>query len=218
MLEAGQLATMIDSGPPQVTTASPPEWLDAKNLRPIDRDASKQLQLLLEQDRPLTTCLSEQVSNRLVEVRSLAIRSLSLLDIYDPFVTAFNTKELRTFWPDLFDTLQASVAHDPDTAAHVRSIFERLRGETGSQLYRLLWGYSPEQLAGGRGRSAGGSAEQRLDGRSGSGVRESQSHRRQDKLVSSRPRSSAAETSRFELGAGRETRWHYLQDPSYRAI
>ncbi len=218
MLEAGQMAAMIDIGPPQVTTASPPEWLDARNLRPIDRDASKQLQLLLDQDRPLTTSLSEQVSNRLVEVRALAIRSLSLLDIYDPFVTAFNSKELRTFWPDLFDTLQAAVAHDPETAAQVRSIFERLRGDMGRKLYRLLWGYSPEQLSGGEGLSAGGPAEQRLDGRSGSGVRESQSHRRQDKLVSSRPRSSAAETSRSELGAGRETRWHNLQKPSCRAI
>ena len=56
-------------------------------------------------------------------------------------------KELRTFWPDLFETLQWHVAQSPDTAQAVRTTLERLRGEDGSQLYRLLWGYSPQQLA-----------------------------------------------------------------------
>ncbi len=154
MLEAGQVATMLDTRGLQVSTASPPpDWLDVKNLRPIDRDASKQLQLLLPLDRPLATSLSEQVSNRLVEVRALAIRSLSLLGIFDPYVNAFNTKELRTFWPDLFDALQQSVVLGGATAANVRSTFERLRGEMGSQLYRQLWGYSAEQLMAGEGEA-----------------------------------------------------------------
>ena len=34
----------------------------------------------------------------------------------------------------------------PETASLVRITFERLRGEEGRQLYRMLWGYSPEQL------------------------------------------------------------------------
>ena len=150
ILDTGQLATIIGKEPPRVTTTSTqPDWLDADSLRPIDRDASRQLQPLLEHNRPLTTSLLEQVGNRLVEVRAVAIRSLCLLDIYDPFVSAFNAKELRTFWPDLFDTLQASVAQSPDTAQAVRTTLERLRGEDGSQLYRFLWGFSPQQLADG---------------------------------------------------------------------
>ena len=119
---------MAGKQPPRVTTASPqPDWLDAGSLRPIDRDASRQLQPLLEHSRPLTTSLLEQVGNRLVEVRALAIRSLCLLEIYDPFVSALNAKELRTFWPDLFDALQASVAQNPETAIGVRTTLERLR-------------------------------------------------------------------------------------------
>ena len=150
IIETGQQVAMIDDSPPKITAVSPPpDWLDPKNLRPIDRDASKQLQGLLDSERPVTTSLSEQVSSRLVEVRALAIRSLALLDIYDPFVTALNSKDLRSFWPDLFNALQGSIARDAATAALVHSTFQRLRGDTGTQLYRLLWGYSPEQLAAG---------------------------------------------------------------------
>ncbi len=149
-LEAGQRMSMIDTGAARVTADAPtPEWLDAKNLRPIDRDASEQLEPRLELNRALSTSLLEQATNRLVEVRSLAIRSLCMLGAYDVFVDAFNSKDYRTFWPDLLFSLQLAVNQDPETAARVRTTFERLRGTEGSRLYRFLWCFSPPQLISG---------------------------------------------------------------------
>ncbi len=154
MIEPNQMLLMADTRVGELSSASPlPDWLDPKSIRPIDRDASEQLQKLLDPERPLATSLSEQVSHRLVEVRSLAIRSLSLLSIDDPYAEAFNSKDLKAFWPDLFETLQMTIANGPERAALVRSTLERLRRETGSRLYRLLWGYSPEQLAAGDGEA-----------------------------------------------------------------
>ena len=160
-IDAGQVAAMVGMGTPVVATPpAAPEWVDARNMRPIDRTASEQLETLLQLNRPLTISLLEQVTNRLVEVRTLAIRSLSLFDEFDPYVNAFNAKDLRTvWWKDLRDSLRAAAARDVDTATKIQATFERLRGEEGGKLFRMLWGYSPEQLAGG----AAGELVQSLD-------------------------------------------------------
>jgi hypothetical protein len=150
-VSAGQLIAMIGTEPSSEPTDTPlPDWLDTKNMRPIDRDASEHLEPLLELNRSLTMSLLEQSKNRLVEVRSLAIRCLCALDVYDSFIiNAFNDKSLRTFWPDMMFALQLAVAHDPESATDLRSTLERLRGDEGSQLFRFLWRYSPAQLADG---------------------------------------------------------------------
>lgn len=150
-LSAGQLASMIGTQAPQLSdSVPPPDWLDAKSLRPIDRDASETLEPLLVLNRSLTTSLLEQASNRLVEVRSLAVRSLCALGVYDSFlIDALNAKTYRTFWPDLLLALRISVAQDLESATRIRTTFERLRGDEGAKLFRFLRGYSPEQLADG---------------------------------------------------------------------
>ena len=130
---------------------SRPAWLEADSIRLIDRDASMRLEPFLKLDQPLNKSLREQATSRLVEVRSLAMRGLCALGIHDSFlVDAFNSKDYHTFWPDLFSAVQLSLARDPETATQIRALFERLRGAEGRQLYRCLWGFSPEQLAEGQ--------------------------------------------------------------------
>ncbi|MFO7905061.1 MAG: hypothetical protein R6U98_20520, partial [Pirellulaceae bacterium] len=155
MLEAGQLASMINMRQPQITTdASPPEWLDTSSIRLIDRDASRRLEALLPLDQPLRASLRKQVTSRLVEVRSLAARGLCALGTYDSFIVeALNSKEYHTFWPDLISALQISLAESPETAARIQALLERLRGEQGRRLFRCLWGFSPEQLAEGEAKT-----------------------------------------------------------------
>ncbi len=62
---------------------------------------------------------------------------------------AINARELRYFWKDLVESMRAAEARSPETAKQVHAAFGRLRGEEGTQLDRLLWGFSPEQLAAG---------------------------------------------------------------------
>jgi len=142
-----QRARWLDDGAPHVEKlAEPPSWLDASTMRLIDRDASKQLSPALPVGRPISVSLLEQASNRLVEVRTLAIRSLGMLGEYDTYVEALNDKELRSYWTDIVTSLRRIVRSSPENAGKIRAMFERLRGDEGRQLYRLLWGYSPEQL------------------------------------------------------------------------
>jgi hypothetical protein len=148
-VQAGEMAVMIGTRRPELRPASaPPFWLDAREARPIDRLASQQLEPALRPNRSLTVSLQEQVNSRLTEVRVLAINSLALFHEFDPFAAALNDRELRVvWWRELFDNLQSAVDRSPETASLVRNTFERLRGDEGRQLYRMLWGYSPEQLA-----------------------------------------------------------------------
>lgn len=149
LFEAGEVTSIIDAQPPRLTSEpSRPQWLNADNTRLIDRDASRRLEPLLKLDQPVGKSLREQVGSRLVEVRSLAIRSLCALGRYDSFVVdAFNSKEYHTFWPDLFSALQLSLAQDTQKAKEIHALLERLRGVEGRQLFRCLWGFSPDQLA-----------------------------------------------------------------------
>ena len=147
MIDAGQFAAMVDEERAVVqTTTSRPDWLDSRGMSLIDRDASKQLEPKLSLDQPLTVSLQEQVTNRLVEVKTLAVRSLGQLNDFDSFVDALNDADLRSYWNVLFDGLRAGMARSPASATDVRVAFERLRGDEGRQLYRLLRGYSPAQL------------------------------------------------------------------------
>ncbi len=146
-IEAGSIATLIDQRSPQLNSSAPkPSWIDIQNTPLIDRDAAKQLEQMLAPDRPLSISLQEQTNNRLVEVRSLAVRCLGQLGYYDVFVNALNDKDLRSYWPGLFQSMQSIVASNPQSAAVMREMLERLRGDDGKTMYRLLWGYSPDQL------------------------------------------------------------------------
>ncbi len=94
LIEPGQLAGLVDQEPAIVAAAAaPPDWLDSRSMSLIDRDASKQLEPKLSLDRPLTVSLQEQVTNRLVEVRTLAVRSLGQLGEFDSFVDALNDSD-----------------------------------------------------------------------------------------------------------------------------
>jgi hypothetical protein len=146
-IAAGQCADMIGAGPVEVHAEDSPDWLSAQTMSLIERDASKQLEPTLDLDRPVSVPLAEHVGDRLVEVRTLAIRCLAFFDDYDPFVDALNDAELRSYWKDLFLALQASLSRGPSSAEAVRETFQRLRGDEGLELYRLLWGYSPAQLS-----------------------------------------------------------------------
>ncbi len=150
VIESGRLATMVDTGTAEFTAlAQLPDWLDASKEPPINLLGSKQLEPLLSPEQSLSITLREQANNRLVEVRSLAMRSLSQFDEFDACIAALNTGDLRYFWKDICESLRAAEARSPETAGLVHAAFLRLRGEEGARLDQLLWGFGPEQLAAG---------------------------------------------------------------------
>lgn len=96
--------------------------------------------------QPARLALKEFAENRRIEVRALAARSLALLGDYEPLVEALNLESERPNWPQNVDALRFALALGPEHAALVRETFVKLRRDNSTELYRLLWGYTPAQL------------------------------------------------------------------------
>ena len=130
----------------------PPDWIDKKSIKPIDREAASSLEKLINFERPLNLSLLEAMKDRRVEVRSLAARCLSAIGEFEPILRELNDANQYSFWPSEFDAVRQALARSPETAVKIRETLGLLRAADAKELYRLLWGYSDEQLA--RGDSA----------------------------------------------------------------
>ncbi len=131
------------------TSADPPndvERLAATTIEP----------LLVVDDRPIGLKLKELATNRRREVRALAIRSACYLDDFESCVAALNDPQEKALWtgPDAgcIQELRTGVARGPETAARVRATLDKQRGTDAGALYRMLWGYSTDDLKNGADR------------------------------------------------------------------
>ena len=146
-INAGSQYVSLDDRPGVLTDGGQlPEWINSTTLSDIDKLASATLQPMLVQDRPISLTLSEIAEHRRIEVRSLAVRCLSYLDIFDNFVPALNDANQRSYWSAHFDAMQAALARSPATAVRVRQTLEKHRGGDAAELFHLLWGLSPDDL------------------------------------------------------------------------
>jgi hypothetical protein len=68
---------------------------------------------------------------------------------FEPFVAALNDPTQRSYWSGEVDALGQAVYHGPESAAQVRETLEKHRPGDAQNLYRLLWGFSEEDLASG---------------------------------------------------------------------
>jgi hypothetical protein len=131
----------VDEFPPWVIT-NPAELvglLDGRASAWLEREQ-------LEADRPALLTLREAAEDRRKEVRWLAARCLAHLGRFDPMIGALNDPESKPDWPDCIAELRAAVARGPRTAAGVRQALEKQHGEDAAALYRMLWGYTAEEL------------------------------------------------------------------------
>lgn len=149
-INAGQVRLLAEgSSGRTVTTRTLPDWVAPPGHGDPDRLASRTMEEFLKPEAPIRLTLNELLEDRRVEVRSLAVRCLSYLGQYEPFINELNDAFQKSYWDDSFDALRDAIARSPDSAAEVRAAFERQRGADGEKLYRMLWGYSPDQLAAG---------------------------------------------------------------------
>jgi hypothetical protein len=134
-----------------------PKWVNAEALSDLERRSTTTLEPLLEVEKPVDVTLKELADphgslGRQREVRSLAMRSLVYLGSFEPCVAALNDPKEKLFWPVAMDELRAAVARTPETAAAVRTAFDKQRNSDASALYRMLWGYSTDDLKQGAAR------------------------------------------------------------------
>ena len=131
-----------------------PGWMKATDASAsFEGTATIELTQLITADQPLLPQLQEhQANHRLHEVRALAARSLAVLGDYDMILETFHDKSYRASWEKHLDLLQDLIAQGSETAVELESTLERQREEDGKHLFRLLWGYDSDQLAGGNDR------------------------------------------------------------------
>jgi hypothetical protein len=139
----GQIRVLVDTNAETVSAGELPPWIVREDLREIDRSASAVLEEGLVADRPIALSLREQLQDRRTEVRALAAISLSYLDVHEALVAELEDPRQRAHWTAEFDALRSAVARSTE----VRRAFEKRLPNTAEEAYRLLFGFSPQQLA-----------------------------------------------------------------------
>jgi hypothetical protein len=126
-----------------------PDWIDARPTAAgsLDRDTRIVLDRTLTYDRSLNLSLEERAEDRKVEVRSLAARCLIEVNRFGPALANLRDPRLASFWTYDAEALRSALARGPTTAGLVRKEIQGSREMDAALLYRLLVGYSPEQLA-----------------------------------------------------------------------
>lgn len=144
--------TILDEETPELNGPyKAPEWVDVKSIRDIDREAAALIEKTLDTERPLILGLQEKMDDRRVEVRSVCARLLAALNHFDPLVSEINDPRQTLYWNAACDSLRASILRSSFAAEEVQKAFGRVYGEKGNALYRMLSGYSQEQLTSGAG-------------------------------------------------------------------
>ncbi|QDS90728.1 hypothetical protein EC9_49440 [Rosistilla ulvae] len=135
-------------------SADSPAWAEAPeaNAVSIDSLSRKGLLELIDETKTIEISLREAVGFRRAEVAALAARSLLALGVSDVY---FGTKGIfendaqKSHWQEHFVAVQSHLDRGGQYATDLRDSIFRMDAARAPGLYRLLWGYSPEQLASG---------------------------------------------------------------------
>lgn len=126
-----------------------PAWIAGQEPGLLDARAAATVDAALAPDRPAGLTLMELAQHRQREVRWLAARCLAYLGQVEPLVAGLNDEDLKTEWSDYVAQLRDAVVRREDSAAAVRQTLEKLLGPQAAEAYRMLWGYTDEDLAAG---------------------------------------------------------------------
>ena len=130
--------------------AAVPDWIaGSETIKYSDRRASPILAQELTTDRPARIGLLQLATLRpQKEVKSLALRCMTYVGQFRDLVVAINDPIHKSEWADFYiPELRAAVARDAETAAAVRLALEKQYPQQAAELYRMLLGYTDQQLA-----------------------------------------------------------------------
>ena len=137
-----------------------PGWISLKPLSDPDHRGTSKVEKALVTGGPVSDSPAGLKLTELVnadrpqeEVRRLAARCLGDIDQFKALVDGLNDSTQRLGWldwPDYYiEYLQQALAQGPKTAATIRQIIERQHPDEAAAMYRMLWGYSAQDLEGG---------------------------------------------------------------------
>lgn len=133
--------------------ALPPWVFGQERTSTLDANARKIFATRMALERPVDLGLKELAVDRRTEARSLAMRCLALLDDFDGLLDALGEVKMRSGWNNYIESLRFAMAAQPEAAQRVQETLQRERSDDAERLYRLLWGFSREQLAQGEAQA-----------------------------------------------------------------
>ena len=147
VIDAGQMQA-LGSMPPiePKSIESAPKWLTEVKVSSLEKRAVPVVRDVVREDRPVKLSFQELVSKRRQEVKRLALRCCSYIGYFDPLVEALGDENMNRHWENCATDLSMAAKRHPEYASRVRETMERLRSDKGTDLYRMLWGYTDDDL------------------------------------------------------------------------
>jgi len=145
------LALSVHPDNPTGASDKIPAWVESVQLSPLDRRVSPQLAKRLRPDG-IKLSLAERAGDARPEVRSLAIRCCAHIGYYDPLIAALDDEEFRANWSTFTGELRDAFDRDQAQGEEILRVLTRTQGDAAARLYRMLWGYSDEQLLAGEAK------------------------------------------------------------------
>ncbi len=154
-IETGQRWSQVGSQDPQVRVpAEVAEWIEPPEAsrQTLQQAARQGLLAFLDQGKPVELALREAVGFRRAEVGALAARTLLLMGeakVYFGGEGVLSDPDQRSYWAEHVAALRARMNEGPEAARQIKEAAAAMDGASAETLFRLLWGYSPEQLQAG---------------------------------------------------------------------
>src|SRR6056297_242016 len=152
-LQTGEQWSQIGDGAGERSvTESIPQWINGTRQSLVEKAARENLLALLPGKQSVELELRGAVSYRRAEVGALAAQTLAMLgkpDIFFGTDGMLNTPSQKAYWNDHVATLKRRIDLSPAAAQEVRPGAASMDAASAEPLFRLLWDYSPEQLAAG---------------------------------------------------------------------
>jgi hypothetical protein len=147
----GQWLITADAAPaPLPATATPPTWLVSDERDLLEKQAADSIELGLRSDKAVSVALREMLGDRRIENVQLALRCLAQLGEYEDFTPLLRDPTQRySTWERYVQMLAEALDYGPEYAGKVRDSLVKQHGPNGEPLFRILWGYSDEQLKNG---------------------------------------------------------------------
>lgn len=135
----------------------PIAWIAGEQVDRLERLAADQIRESLVPDVPAALVLLDLSKSYRSYEQALATRCGAYVGQFSPFVRALGDSDQRSVWSLHIETLRASMAQGPESAARVRrALFDERGAEAADDLYEMLCGYTLEDI--------GMTAEQRQHG------------------------------------------------------
>ena len=147
-VDASECVTFAEgeSAPKVTVLAELPSWIAVPSISKLDQNASEAIYNAFAGNQIASLALREQLDHRQREVSRLALKSLTQLGELEAAVASLDDTNEKLIWDQTIAQLFELSSQSPTMAQNVKQAFEREYGDAAPNLWRMLWGYTKEQL------------------------------------------------------------------------